>query len=73
MGARGESVAVGSAATHELCFASLHDPGRAVAIPCDAAGRVDLDRLPEKMRISYLGARAMIGRDYGYPTVARRH
>lgn len=73
MGARGESVVVGSAATHELCFASLHDPGRAVAIPCDATGRVDLDRLPERMRVSYLGARAMLGREYGYPIVVCRH
>jgi hypothetical protein len=53
--------------------ASLHDPGRALAIPCDASGRVDLDRLTERMRISYLGARAMLGREYGYPTVAQRH
>ena len=73
MGARIETGTGGPAATHELCFASLHDPGRAVAIPCDAAGHVDLDRLPEKLKISYLGARAMIGRDYGYPTVAVRH
>jgi hypothetical protein len=73
MAARGESGAGTSAATHELCFASLHDPGRALAIPCDASGRVDLDRLTERMRISYLGARAMLGREYGYPTVAQRH
>lgn len=59
--------------THELCFASLHDPGRAVTFPCDAAGQVDLDGLSERLRNAYLGTRARIGRDFGYPTVAVRH
>ncbi len=58
---------------HELRFTSLHHPGRCVAVPCDAAGRVDLDGLNERLRNAYLGARAMIGREYLYPTVQRAH
>ncbi len=56
-------------ASHELRFASLHDPGRAITIPCDAAGRVVLDALSERLRIAYLGARAMVGREYACPRV----
>jgi hypothetical protein len=61
------------AAEHELRFVSLFDAGRAIAFPCDAEGHVDLDRLPERLRVAYLGARAMIGREYGYPTVQITH
>ena len=31
--------------SHELHFASLHNPGRGLAVPCDAQGHVLLDRL----------------------------
>lgn len=58
---------------HELRFSSLYHPGRAVLVPCDAAGRVDLDALPQSLLNSYLGARAMIGREYAYPVVQRVH
>jgi len=54
---------------HELRFVSLFNGGRAVSVPCDAQGGVDLDTLSERMRISYLGARARIGRDFAYPIV----
>jgi hypothetical protein len=60
-------------ASHELHFSSLSHPGRAIAVPCDARGEVDLDALPERLRLNYLGARAMVGRDYAYPTVRRVH
>ena len=60
-------------ATHELRFASLFHPGRGISIPCDAAGQVDLDSLTERLRNAYLGARAMMGRDYAYPTVQQLH
>ena len=56
---------------HELRFVSLFDRGRAVAVPCDAQGRVDLDRLSERMRVSYFSARARMGRDFAYPVVRR--
>lgn len=61
------------ARSHVLRFDSLFHPGRGVAVPCDAAGHVDMDALTERLRNAYLGARAMIGREYGYPTVQLAH
>lgn len=58
---------------HELRFASLSHAGRAVAVPCDERGNVDLDGMPERMRLTYFGARALIGREYSYPTVELVH
>lgn len=62
-----------STGAHELRFSSMNHPGRGLAVPCDASGQVDLDALPERLRNAYLGARAMIGREYLYPTVQRSH
>lgn len=59
--------------THEMRFASLFHPGRGVVVPCSESGNVDLDRLTERLRLAYLGARAMVGREYAYPTVQRAH
>jgi len=73
MGADFASTDLGCQPTHELRFASLHDPGRAVSVPCDASGNVDLNALPERLRNIYLAARAMVGRDYLFPTVQRAH
>lgn len=42
-------------------------------MPCDESGKVDLDSLSERQRIAYLGARAMVGREYFYPTVQQAH
>lgn len=36
--------------THELRFTPLSLPGQAVSVPCDAAGNVPLDELPERKR-----------------------
>jgi hypothetical protein len=58
---------------HQLRFSSLFHPGRGVVVPCDAKGEVDLDTLTERLRNAYLGARAMIGREYTFPTVESRH
>lgn len=52
-----------------LRFVSLHDPGRAVAVPCNAAGIVDMNALSQRLRTAYLGARALVGREYACPTV----
>ena len=60
-------------AAHELRFTSLHDPGRGVSVPCDSAGTVDFDSLSERLKNAYLGARAMVGREYSFPTVRRAH
>jgi hypothetical protein len=54
---------------YQLRFTSLHDRGRALSIPCDANGNVDLDGLTERLRVAYFGARAMVGREYSCPTV----
>lgn len=59
--------------SHELHFVSLHNPGRGLVVPCDAQGHVDLDTLSERLRTAYLGARALVGRDYAFPTVQRPH
>ena len=51
------------AAAFELRFTSLFNAGRALAFPCDAAGRVDLDALSERARSNYFYARA-VGREF---------
>lgn len=56
-----------------LKFSSLFQPGRAVVIPCDRSGRVDMDSLSDRLRTAYLGARALIGRDYAYPFVETQY
>ncbi|MBN8492105.1 MAG: hypothetical protein J0M00_11855 [Burkholderiales bacterium] len=60
-------------AAFELRFASLFHPGRGVAVPCDAAGQVNLDALSERLRCAYFGARAMVGREYAYPVIRPVH
>ncbi|MEZ5665633.1 MAG: hypothetical protein R3E94_19205 [Burkholderiaceae bacterium] len=60
-----------SSSRYELRFYSLFQPGRAVSVPCDAAGNVHLDALPERLRNAYLGARALVGREYAFPAVER--
>ena len=62
-----------SVCAHELRFASAYHPGRGVSVPCDEHGAVDLDALPDRLRTAYLGARAMVGREYLCPTVQRVH
>jgi hypothetical protein len=53
----------------ELRFPSLCNAGPALSFPCDASGTVALDGLSACARTNYLYARAMMGRDYGWPTV----
>jgi hypothetical protein len=59
--------------SYELRFVSLFHPGRAIAVPCDEHGEVHLDDLSERLRNAYLGARALVGREYACPALARRH
>lgn len=54
-----------------LRFDPLFGVGPALNFPCDAAGRVDLDRLAERARSNYFYARAAIGRQFGMPAVQR--
>ncbi|HSV69889.1 MAG TPA: hypothetical protein VLI72_07235 [Methylibium sp.] len=56
-------------AGYELRFDSLFVAGRGLVFPCDAAGRVDLDRLSERARHNYLYARAVVGREFLTPAV----
>jgi len=58
--------------SHQLCFRSLFNPGRAFVFPCDAAGHVDLDALSERARVNYLFARAAVGREFTAPDVQPR-
>lgn len=57
-------------AGYELHFPPLGEGEPALAFPCDAAGRVDLDTLGAPMRLSYLYARALIGCAFGRPRCA---
>jgi hypothetical protein len=56
-------------AAYELHFPSLSLSCCALSFPCDACGAVPLDTLSERVRNNYLFARALMGRDYGAPTV----
>ena len=53
----------------QLRFRPLLEAQAALAFPCDEAGRVDLDALGSKARISYLYARTVVGRTFASPTV----
>jgi len=58
-------------AAFELRFDSLFPTGRSLAFPCDAGGRVDLDRLSERARSNYVYARIATGREFAWPAVHR--
>ena len=58
---------------YELRFESLFHPGRALAFPCDAGGRVELDALSDAARRNYLYARAVVGREFATPAVVPGH
>ena len=71
-----------SNARHLIRFQSLKDERLALEFPCDAEGRVELDRLRDKARDDYLFARAVVGGEFRRPAVvpsassdwsARRH
>lgn len=58
-----------AACAYLLRFLSHDGRGQDVTVPCDEAGNVDMNALTEHLRNNYLGARAMVGRDYSCPTV----
>ena len=58
-----------SVSGYQIRFQSLHHEGRALAFPCDAQGRVQLDALSDRARDNYLFARAVVGREYAHPAV----
>ncbi|MDR6857506.1 hypothetical protein [Variovorax guangxiensis] len=53
----------------ELRFPSLSGTGRALSFPCDASGTVHMDGLSARALNNYLLARALTGREYGWPSV----
>ena len=53
----------------ELRFPALSGRGRALSFPCDASGSVHMDSLSERALNNYLLARALMGREYGWPSV----
>jgi hypothetical protein len=53
----------------ELRFFSLSPRASDLAIPCDANGAVDIDRLSDALRLRYLFARKVIGLEFRRPTV----
>jgi hypothetical protein len=56
---------------YELRFTSLSDRGRGYTFPCDAQGHVDIDALSERVRESYLFARAVVGSVLSAPIVSK--
>ena len=54
---------------YEIRFQSLFHEGRALTFPCDEHGSVPLDDLSDRARANYLYARAVVGREYAYPSV----
>ncbi|MBL8317569.1 MAG: hypothetical protein JNJ42_04150 [Burkholderiaceae bacterium] len=60
-----------AASEHELRFRSLYAKGRALAFPCDAQGRVDLERLSPAARENLRRAQALVGIDFEAPEVVR--
>jgi hypothetical protein len=56
-------------ACFEIRYQSLFSAGRALSFPCDAEGHVHLDSLSDRARDNYLYARAVVGREYAYPSI----
>lgn len=56
---------------YALCFQSRCPPGRMLRFPCDASGRVELDRLSAPDLRDYLYARVVMGRELAMPRVVR--
>lgn len=59
--------------SYEARFCSLFNQGRALAFPCDAQGKVNLDGLSDRARNNYFYARALVGREFAAPVVMARN
>ena len=53
----------------ELRFPALSGTRCDLSFPCDASGLVQMDSLSARALNNYLLARALLGRDYGWPSV----
>lgn len=56
--------------SRELRYQSLFNPGRALSLPCDAEGRVQLDLPGDRALANYLYARVVVGREYAIARVS---
>jgi hypothetical protein len=63
------NAAATAASNFVLRFESLFHPGRALAFPCDSAGRVVMDHLAPRALQNSLYARAVVGREFATPCV----
>jgi len=54
---------------YQVQYRSLRRSDHILAFPCDERGRVELDALSEPVRLNYLFARAMVGREMAPPAV----
>ena len=54
---------------YELCFRSLQANGLGYTFACDRDGHVDMDAMGERLRLDYLYARTVIGREFAAPAV----
>lgn len=54
---------------YEMRFQSLFHAGRALSFPCDAEGRVLVEAMSERARVSYQNAQHLVGREYATPAV----
>jgi len=66
-----DSIACDERAAFQLRFPSIFDTRSGYVFPCDESGRVDMDTLTERVRDSYLYARALVGREYARPVLER--
>lgn len=55
----------------ELRFQPLTAGGASYSFPCDDAGWVEMDRLSDRERTTYLFARGSVGYALAAPTVSR--
>ena len=56
-------------ARYELRYTSLFNRGYEYVFPCDAAGKVDINRLSERARNNYLYVRAALKAEMSAPVV----
>jgi len=66
---RTASIATHQSPAYELCFHSLFCEGHGLAFPCDPKGRVNMDALSNTALNNYLYARAVIGREFAWPSI----
>jgi len=56
--------------SYEITYHALFR-GPSLCFPCDERGEVPLDSLSESARENYLYARAVVGVEYAYPSIAQ--